>query len=326
VGFAIGDNVRIDPGGPRDQTILVGFTDTVSDPNSITGTAHITYAHGNYSSTLSSGAAAAATTIAVTSATNLIVGDRILVGITHEVHYVTVITGTTITITPELTGAHLSGAVVMQQSVVQNLSSAHAYAASVELQDSLISHRLRGVRGNAEFKGVVGEPGRIAVTLRGVWHESIDIPAGTTFTPVFQEKNPVPFLSAGLLLNAVYSPVFVSASYQTGNELQIRQDANSAAGNISVLIVDRKPVGSFDPETVAEATYGFLAQWISGVPLPLRYQFGHVARNTVVITVPKAVYTKVADAERTKYATYDLEYTPVSTTSIGDDEISIAFS
>lgn len=179
---------------------------------------------------------------------------------------------------------------------------------------------LTGVRGNASFSGVVGEPGKMSFTMTGHWTPPTDVslPAPTldaTVAPVL--------LSAGFSINA-YSAVISSLSFDMGNTVAFPPDINASDGFGEIIITGRDVNGSFDPEEALVATEDFVSHWQDGDVMALTTGvIGGVAGNRWQIPAPAVSYRDWAPGERDGIRTAEMPYGAGE--SSGDDEVSIIF-
>lgn len=183
-----------------------------------------------------------------------------------------------------------------------------------------IFHKLLGCRGTFVISGTVGQYLTVRWTFRGLYVAPTDTsPGAQTFSSI---KPPV-LLSAGLTI-ASYSPVATSIEVAANNDLGRRTDINDAAGVKEILITGRKPGGSFDPESVLEATHPFWADWSAATAKALNIgPIGSTAGNKITITAPKLQLEEISYGDREGLQTYETPFRLAM--SSGDDELKIKF-
>ena len=69
-----------------------------------------------------------------------------------------------------------------------------------------------------------------------------------------------------------------------GNEIIKRDDISAAGGLKGFLITSRKPAGSFNPEKVTVATYGYTTDWLAQTERELSVVLGSASGNKLTIT------------------------------------------
>jgi len=178
--------------------------------------------------------------------------------------------------------------------------------------------KMVGCRGTVKFVHKVGEPVMMEFEFTGVYHSWTD---GALLSGIVHETTvPPKFQNASLLMHG-YATILSALEFDMVNTVSLRDDANSSGGLLSAVIVERSPVGTFDPEAVLIATHDFMGRLIVGTLAAFTETIGSVAGNKFVITAPKVQYVKVDPSERDGIATNDIAF-EMSLNS-GDDEFSI---
>jgi len=183
-----------------------------------------------------------------------------------------------------------------------------------------ILHKIHACRGSLSFDAEVGKFGSISWTFKGLYVRPIDavLPAGAVFNP---QKPPV-FLNASLTLGG-YAAIIQAFTFDLANDIQRRDDANSAAGVIGFVIVERDTQGSLNPEAVTEATHPFWGDWETAVEKAFTMTIGSVAGAKIDITAPKVQAREMNWADRNSVRTYEIPLTLAQ--NAGDDEVKFKF-
>ncbi len=183
--------------------------------------------------------------------------------------------------------------------------------------------KIVGARGNVKFSGKVGGVVMAEFEFDGVWAGITD---GSMLSPTYQGigLQPPVLLSANMSI-AGYAAIVSGFDIDMANEKYLREHSNGAAGYLSCVITGRKPNGKIDPEMVAIATHDWFGRWKAGTSGVLNIgNIGASLYNRFKITAPKAVYTKVSDADRSGQAVADTSFELAM--DAGDDELEIEFS
>lgn len=183
-----------------------------------------------------------------------------------------------------------------------------------------IFHKMVGCRGTFVITGSVGQYLAVRWTFRGIYASPTDSsPGAQTFSSV---KPPL-LLSAGVTI-ASYSPVANAIEVNINNTLGRRTSYNEATGLKEIMITGRTPGGSFDPESVLEATNPFWGDWEAATARALNIgPIGSAAGNKVTITAPKLQLEEIRYGDREGIQTYEIPFRLAQ--SAGDDELLIKF-
>ncbi|KKN46987.1 hypothetical protein LCGC14_0667270 [marine sediment metagenome] len=175
-----------------------------------------------------------------------------------------------------------------------------------------------GCRGTVKFVHKVGEPVMMEFEFTGVYYSWAD---GALLSGIsFESTVPPKFQNASLLMHS-YAAIISALEFDMANTVSLRDDSNSSGGLLSAVIVERNPVGTFDPEAVLNATHDFMAKLIAGTLAAFTETIGSEAGNYFVITAPKVQYIKIDEGDRNGIATDDIGFELSLNT--GDDEFSI---
>ena len=123
-------------------------------------------------------------------------------------------------------------------------------------------HSLTG--GKVNIDAITWEAGKmvyIDFTVTGFYNPITDVTFPTT--AVFAVAKPPLFVSSTTSIGSYTTSVFSQLKVELGNDVKLRSsaiDANNVAG---FVIGAMAPKGTFDPESVAEATNPFWADWVA---------------------------------------------------------------
>ena len=178
---------------------------------------------------------------------------------------------------------------------------------------------LTGGRGTVSFAMATGEVGKASVTITGHIASPTDVALAT---PSYNSTVPsamisVPFSAGG------YSAVINSLSLDIGNEIATPGDISAADGYSEIIITDRDPSGSFDPEQTLIATADFIGDWKAGTSLNITTgAIGATGGNIYTLTAPTSFYREVSPSDRDGLRTMDITFG-----CAGDDAaFSLAFT
>lgn len=147
--------------------------------------------------------------------------------------------------------------------------------------------------------------------------------------PVFAETVPAPFRCAELTLRdefQQFQPVVSGVSMDLGNNVSIRQDANSCSGARGSIVTSRAPSGSLDVEQVPVSDYDMYSKLFSGQLAALALKFGCGAGNTVWVFADAIQYSAVEESDNggllTNTVNFGAKMVPGTT---GDNELELVF-
>lgn len=185
-----------------------------------------------------------------------------------------------------------------------------------------ILHKLTGCRGDWDMDSQAGKYAYLIFKFRGLFTGAVDQDAPAlsnleqTLPQIVKEAN---------FTWGSFSPVASKLGITYGSNVARREDFNAAEGVGAFRISDRKPVGSFNPEAVLEATHPFWEDWADAVARALSIQVGSQAGNIVTVNAPKCVSTSIKYEDEEGVLAYGLQFALTKDTA-GDDELSIVFT
>lgn len=184
-----------------------------------------------------------------------------------------------------------------------------------------IFHKITGARGSFKILLEVGKYGEVQWTFKGLYNATVDgSPAAQTFSGII----PTPVLSAGITVGA-YAAVATKMELDIGHSLALRKSINAASGVVEAIITGRNAVGSFDPDTVTEATHTFWANWAAATAIALNIgPIGATSGNIIQITAPKLQYKDITYGDDNGVLKYQVPFELAM--NAGDDELSIVIT
>jgi len=184
------------------------------------------------------------------------------------------------------------------------VSTGHESATLYYYEDGSL-YKLLGAYGNVNFNLGVGEIGYAEFTFTGHLEEYTDVslPSGT-----YDSTVPPAIINASFSALS-YAAAISSLSLDLGNEVVTPSSMSGADGYGDVLISDRDPAGSFDPQSELVATKDFVTEWQSGTAGPITTgSIGGTAGNIYNLTVPTAYYRELAPGDRDNARTLDIGF------------------
>ena len=195
----------------------------------------------------------------------------------------------------------------------------YGQANTVTLQMYLDGQRVKvaGCRGNVEWSFTIGDRVVMNFTFTG-FLSSFTGDAANCSTHTYGHAAPPAFIGANLELNATggtdadYAAVLNSLTLSLGNEVSMREDANSTNGYKAAIITGRAPTVSLNPDVVAETgtNQSFMSEYIAGTTARMRFEVGTIGSGGgFIFKAPALQWTGMADSERDGIFVYDASAT-----------------
>lgn len=158
------------------------------------------------------------------------------------------------TATAEATPGSADGYITYKPAVGSDAGSSTTFYFHSELK----RHILTGCKGTVKFRLEAGKYCYADFEFTGLYNVVVDasFPSLT-----FALTNKPPLFVSGTCTWGSYTPILSKIDYDLGNQIGRREDPTAATGLKGFVITDRKISGSFDPESVAEATQPWFADW-----------------------------------------------------------------
>lgn len=186
---------------------------------------------------------------------------------------------------------------------------------------SAVLHKITGAMGNFNIKLTAGQYGVLSFTFRGNYNAPADV--ALAGTPTYETTIPPIVESCTFTLNSSALLIAQELSLDLGNEIAGRDDINSPNGLKGYIIANRKGKGSFNPEAMLVASYGFWADWTGASQRALSCVVGTASGNKCTITAPKVTIDSIADGDRERILTREIPFTLGQNT--GNDELVLKF-
>ena len=191
-----------------------------------------------------------------------------------------------------------------------------------------VLHKAVGCRGKLGINLAVGEIPAIRADMTGLYAAPLDqsMPSPETLDLV-----PPVCHSLGLTIGG-YAAVTTALSLDMNTTVTQRKDSNASDGVKELVITNRRPSGSVNPEAPALSEFNPYTAWcgLNGAPTPAAIvcMVGNVPGNRLAMEIPKALYEEVRSAEREGIKAYDLPFVCRidDTTGSGDDEFRLIYS
>lgn len=186
---------------------------------------------------------------------------------------------------------------------------------------SAVLHKITGCMGNFTMKLTAGQYGVLSFSFKGIYNAPTDV--ALTAAPTYESTTPPIVESCTFTINSLSTLIAQELSLDIGNEIASRDDINSASGLKGFIIANRKGKGSFNPEAILVATYGFWDDWTGATQRALSCVVGSASGNKVTITAPKVTIDSIADADRERILTRDIPFSLGQ--NAGNDELVLKF-
>lgn len=181
---------------------------------------------------------------------------------------------------------------------------------------------IAGAVGTFQLVLPTGRMGYIDWTFTGVWQALAD---ATILAPTYPTDSPIRFASATATYNAIAQKV-EQVTINAGNEVVMREDPTTAAGYISALITNRKPMISAAPEAQLVATENTYGQWVAASQAEWETVLAGPEDSTITISAPKAQIMNSQEGDRNRMVTNDIEWMCGKNGATHDQELSITFA
>jgi hypothetical protein len=231
--------------------------------------------------------------------------------------------GTAPEIGPLLRACGMKQTINAGTSVVYTLVSLSAdfKSVSMHIYKENLKHVMLGCMGSVRFEYNVGQEAMAHFTMQGLYATPTDAAIPDSGV-VYDTTIPPLCLGTSLALDT-FNPVATALEIDMANAVARRMDLAAATGVKGIIIPNRVPVGSLDPEVVAEGTHAFWGKFIAGTTMALTLTLGSAAGNTIAFSAPAVQYDSIGYASRDSILTYS---TPFVLTGTDDDELTITFT
>ena len=223
---------------------------------------------------------------------------------------------------PVLQACGLSAIVSASTSVTYAPESANFDSVTLYFFQDGIRHVITGARGTFTLNGTVGAIPTIQFTMTGIFNAPTDTAlAAPTYanqaTPlIFKSTNTTSFSAFG------YAGALQSIDFNLANEIIYRE---LVGGTKEVIIIDRKPGGTLQIESVLLATKNYFTVSTGSTTGSITFQHGTVAGNRVTLTTAQSDLADASYADMNGITMLNLPYVAIPTAA-GNDEFSLVFT
>ena len=202
---------------------------------------------------------------------------------------------------------------------VQSLCSV-SIIANIDGQDT----RFVGAMGNVNIILVGASPGIAEFTMRGILETEVATVRGT---PVgLPSTTPPRWVGSGSVFIGSLQPVIENLNFNTNNKIfeQKASLALSGSGLVKILITERTPGGSFDPEVSNPSSFNWLGVWRSTSGAPVTVNLGNSRGDRFTMVMSQAIPKTVRWQDKEGLAVFGVDYQAYE--SAGNDEYKLIFS
>lgn len=186
-----------------------------------------------------------------------------------------------------------------------------------------IDQRLVGARGNVNFIFEAAKPVIAEFNFRGILTTEA---ATTRGQPVgFSTAIPPRWIDSGSIIAGSYGIPVENLNLNTNNTVyeEPASVARSSSGIYAVIITERNPGGSLDPEATLPSTLDFFAAWKSTSATVLRLAAGVTQGNRFTLTGSRFTYKEVAWGDKEGLSIFNTNFELYENT--GNDNFQIIF-
>lgn len=201
--------------------------------------------------------------------------------------------------------------------------------ATLAVYENGLKKTLAGAVGNFKIVCPAGEIAMVEWEFQGVWQAVTDT---AIIAPTYPTDTPLRF-GSGVITYQAANLIVENVTLDAGNTIIMREDPATAAGFISGLIVDRRPMITCNPEAglvAADAASDVYGDWLAHTEGAFSCKIdgptGVVTNGDITFSAPKAQITNAQEAERTGLLVNELELMCNKNGATADEEVSITFT
>lgn len=180
--------------------------------------------------------------------------------------------------------------------------------------------RFRGARGNVNFSATTGNRVVMNSTLMGAYNDEVDaaLLSGVTYPAPIPPQLLSTTLDTHGFSKAAGGLVYTGFQFNSGNNLEVRDDAGSASGAIAASVTGRQPAGSFTVEAPLVATHDFRARSHSTNEDVISLTIGSTPGNRFIFQFPNATYGGINEESRANIAMMTVDFGCNVTPTVAD--------
>jgi hypothetical protein len=185
-------------------------------------------------------------------------------------------------------------------------------------------HRLTGCRGNVNFIWAADAPVIAEFNFRGLL--KIEASTARAAPAGLPTATPPQWIDSGSIIVNSFMLNTENLNFSTNNTLyeEPASVAGSATGIAVVLVTERQPGGSFDPEATDPSTLNFFGAWRSASGTILKLNAGIVQGNRFTVVASQMVYKKVGWGDKQGLSIYSTNFELTERSS--DDQFLLVFN
>jgi hypothetical protein len=182
--------------------------------------------------------------------------------------------------------------------------------------------RLSGAMGNFVIQFPAGKTAFIEWTFTGCWMAPNDV---ALVSPTYATEKGLRYASSTTTFDA-FALNLENLSFDSGNNVVMRESAVGTSGYISALVSNRKPTFTANPESVLIDSQSRFNQWITsaeavlGVAIP-----GPIALSNFKVSAQKAQINTLQEGNRNDIQTDEITWTCNKNGTDNDQEAEIFF-
>lgn len=214
-------------------------------------------------------------------------------------------------------GLDLTGLVFSPESRIDNMKTL-----TIDMWEgdnaSGVRKRLSGCMGNFNITGEAGMRMMVEFTFNGKWNAPIDeaLP-----TPTYDHTTMIKFEGATFTIGGEV-PIVNTISFESNNEVVMREDATAAGGLEYYVITERAPICTLDPEANLVAEWAIYDQWLAKTEVAFSLLLTDGSAN-VTIAGPKFQWRNPASGDRGGKRTREVVGQFNNNAQTGDDSMTI---
>lgn len=221
------------------------------------------------------------------------------------------------TATAETGGGVGDGYITYKPSVGSDAGTGVTFYFHSELK----KHILTGCKGTVKFSVEAGKYAYADFEFSGLYNVVVDA-SFPSLTFSYTHKPPQ-WVSSSFTWGS-YAPIVSKLDFDLGNVIGMRQDPTQATGIKGFLITDRKISGSFNPESVAEATQPWFSDWRTPTLRTLTAVLGSTAGNKFTFTATGVIRNiNYADRNQVRIHNVALDVVRTAITTANGDEFQL---
>ncbi len=169
-------------------------------------------------------------------------------------------------------------------------------------------HRMVGCRGNVNLIWAADAPVIAEFNMRGILSaENETTRAAPTGLPT---ATPPQWIGSGTIIVGSYSPNVNNFNFNTNNQIyeEPASVAGSASGIVCVLITERNPGGSLDPEVMLAGSYDVFGSWRATSGAVVQLNAGLTQGNKITLTMSNFVLKTTDYKDQSGLSLYSLGY------------------